>query len=77
MDESWMSVEIGTKIIYASDRQALPSLGKSIVITSISFNLICLSRSYLSPSSECILFQNVEQIVCNSAKKQKVNGRES
>lgn len=52
-------------------RQALSSLGKPIVITSISFNLICLSRSNLSPSSEYSLFQYAEQIVCSSAKRTK------
>lgn len=64
--ESW------TKIISMRvTRQALSSLGKPIVITSISFNLICLSRSYLSPSSEDSLFQYAEQIVCSSAKRTK------
>jgi len=52
-------------------RQALSSLGKPIVITSSSFNLICLSRSYLSPSSKDSLFQYAEQIVCSSAKRTK------
>lgn len=50
------------------------SSGEPIVFTSNSFNLICLSRSNLSPSSAYTLFQYAEQIVWSSAKRTKVSG---
>lgn len=51
------------------------SSGEPIVFTSNSFNLICLSRSNLSPSSAYSLFQYAEQIVWSSAKSTKISHR--